>query len=186
MEPDAVKARKYRRFRRKRFWAAGVMDIIACDQHDKWKHFGLWLHIGLDPYPGRIAWLKIWWCNQNPRLIMNYYIEAGRAVGGKSSNGPSSDITKHLLGNLTGIPLITQSDRGRENNGVANLHTCIRHRLDPSLRDTLQHRWCIDKSNIKPEAAWSQMRRQFTPGFESILDQGLNDGFYDPDDPLEK
>lgn len=81
-EPEAVELRKARRFRRKRFWSAGVMDILTIDQHDKWKRFGLWLHIGLDPFPGRIAWLKIWWCNRNPRLINSYYIEAGRKVGG--------------------------------------------------------------------------------------------------------
>ena len=83
-EPEAVGFRKQKRFRRKRFWAAGVMDILTFDQHDKWKRFGLWLHLGLDPYCGRLAWLKVWWCNRNPRLIASYYIEAGRKVGGVS------------------------------------------------------------------------------------------------------
>lgn len=98
MEPQAVALRKQKQFRWKWFWAAGVMDILACDQHDKWKRFGLWLHVSLDPYCGRLAWLKIWWCNRNPWLIAGYYIEAGHNVGG--------------------IPLITQSDRGGENNLV--------------------------------------------------------------------
>jgi hypothetical protein len=52
------------------------MDMWAFDQHDKWMRFGLRLHIGLDPYPGRIEWLKIWWTNSNPRLIASYYLEA--------------------------------------------------------------------------------------------------------------
>ncbi|KAG6848359.1 hypothetical protein H0H93_000889 [Arthromyces matolae] len=165
-EPEAVQSRKQRKFRRKRFWAAGVMDILSIDQHDKWKRFGLWLHLACDPYPGRIAWLKIWWCNRNTRLLNSFYIGAGREVGG--------------------VPLVTQSDRGKENNGIANMHTALRHRLDPSLNDTLQHRWCIDKSNIKAEALWSQLRRQFTPGFENILDKGINEGLYDPLNPLER
>ena len=87
---------------------------------------------------------------------------------------------------FTGIPLVTQSDRGTENNAVMNCQTVIRHRLNPSLVDTLQHRWCVDKSNIKSKAMWSQLRRQFTPGFENQLDYGLNNGLYNPDDPLEK
>ena len=57
--------------------------MLTVDQHDKWKRFGLWLHIGLDPFPGRIAWLKIWWTNRNPRLVTSYYLNASRAVGGK-------------------------------------------------------------------------------------------------------
>lgn len=79
-----------------------------------------------------------------------------------------------------------QSDCGGENNVVANCHTVIHHRLDPSLAGTLQHRWCVEKSNIKPEALWSQLWCQFTPGFETQLDYGLNNGLYNPDDPLKK
>jgi hypothetical protein len=44
-EPDLVKERKARRLKRSRFWAAGVNDLIAVDQHDKWKRFGLALHM---------------------------------------------------------------------------------------------------------------------------------------------
>ncbi|KAF8151403.1 hypothetical protein B0H34DRAFT_755565 [Crassisporium funariophilum] len=40
------------------------------------------MHCSIDPYPGRVAWLKIWWCNRNTHLINGYYISAGRKVGG--------------------------------------------------------------------------------------------------------
>ncbi|KAK2460513.1 hypothetical protein APHAL10511_007476, partial [Amanita phalloides] len=62
----------------------------------------------------------------------------------------------------------------------------IRHQLDPSLQDTLQHCWCIDKTNIKAEAGWSQFHSQWAPGFEDVLDFGVNTGKYDPLNPLEK
>jgi hypothetical protein len=185
IEPDAVAARKSGLFKRRRFWSAGVMEYLSMDQHDKWGRFGLWLHLATDPYTGRIAWLKIWWCNRNPRLLINYYLEAGRQIGGMCVMS-LSDFNFHLILKFLGIPLITMSDRGRENNGIANLHTTIRHRLDPSLRNTLQHRWCIDKTNIKAEAMWSQLRSQWSPGFEDVLDFGINDGLYSPSDPLEK
>jgi hypothetical protein len=61
------------------------MELITMDQHDKWKRFGLWLHLGLDPFAGRIVWLKIWWNNRNPRLITSYYLEAARQEGGTVS-----------------------------------------------------------------------------------------------------
>ena len=82
IEPDAVEARKSGGFKRRHFWSAGVMEYWSIDQHDKWGRFGLWLHLGIDPYTGRFAWLKIWWCNHNPRLLINYYLDAGRQVGG--------------------------------------------------------------------------------------------------------
>ena len=40
--------------------------------------------------------------------------------------------------------------------------------------------------NVKPEALWSDFRRNCTPGFEDILDQGVNDGLYCIEDPLER
>ncbi|KAJ7827354.1 hypothetical protein B0H14DRAFT_2595352 [Mycena olivaceomarginata] len=167
VEPDAVRQRRAFKFKRKRFYSAGVMDLVCFDQHDKWKRFGLWLHLGMDPYPGQLHWLKIWWTNRNPKLVTRYYLDACRNAGG--------------------IPLITQSDLGSENNGIANCHTATRQRLDPSLAGTRQHRWMSKRTmNIKPEATWSQMRRQFTPGFENILDAGVARGLYDINNPLEK
>jgi len=185
-EREAVEFRKARRFKRKPFYSAGVMDLIAFDQHDKWGKFGLWLHHGQDPFAGRIAWMKIWWSNRNNRLITSYYLEAGRKLGGSETAPHIVLYTDDLLIFLSGIPLVTQSDPGTENNGIANCHTCGRQRLDPSLVDTLQHRWMHEKKNVKPEAVWSQMRRQFTPGFENILDYGVFNGLYDPYDHLEK
>ncbi|KAJ7084177.1 hypothetical protein C8R43DRAFT_1051851 [Mycena crocata] len=167
IEPEALKIRRALRFKRKRFWSAGIMDIICFDQHDKWKRYGLFLHLGIDPYSGRLLWLRIWWTNRNPKLITSYYIGACRIAGG--------------------IPLITQSDLGSENYGIANCHTVTRQRLDPSLAGTLQHKWMSKKAmNVKPEATWSQMRRQFSPGFENILEEGVAQGLYSINKPLEK
>ncbi|KAK6991985.1 hypothetical protein R3P38DRAFT_3409105 [Favolaschia claudopus] len=166
IEPDALRQRVAKKFKQKRFWSAGVMDMICFDQHDKWKRFGLWPHLGLNPYTGRILWLNIWWTNRNPKLVTSYYIIACRRVGG--------------------VPLISQSDAGSENYGIANCHTVIRQRLDPTLAGTLQHRWMgKDGLNVKPEAGWSYFRRWFTPAFENILDDGVHQGLYNVEKPLE-
>ncbi|KAJ7720463.1 hypothetical protein DFH07DRAFT_714292, partial [Mycena maculata] len=113
-EPELVKERRKNRLRRKRFWAAGVNDIWAVDQHDKWKYkFGLALHTGIDPFIGFTHWLKIWWTNSNPRLVLSYYLD---------------EVEEQGYG-----PLVSQSDPGTENFGLANGHTLIRHFHDPSL-----------------------------------------------------
>ncbi|KAJ7775966.1 hypothetical protein DFH07DRAFT_766906 [Mycena maculata] len=165
-EPEFVKERRKNRLRRKRFWAAGVNDIWAVDQHDKLKYkFGLALHTGIDPFIGFTHWLKIWWTNSNPRLVLRYYLD---------------EVEEQGYG-----PLVSQSDPGTENFGLANGHTLIRHFHDPSLRGTLQHRWMREKKNVMPEISWSQLRHRFTPGFEDILDIGVNNGWYDPDILLE-
>ncbi|KAJ7106244.1 hypothetical protein C8R44DRAFT_745316 [Mycena epipterygia] len=108
ISPVHLKERRKNRLRRKRFWAAGVNDLWAVDQHDKWKYkFGLALHSGIDPFIGRIHWMKIWWTNSNPRLILSYYLDTVQELGI--------------------MPLVSQSDPATENFGLANGHTLLRH-----------------------------------------------------------
>ncbi|KAJ7133065.1 hypothetical protein C8R44DRAFT_730264 [Mycena epipterygia] len=153
-EPELVKERRKNRLCRKRFWAAGVNDLWAVDQHDKWKYkFGLALHSGIDPFIGRIRWMEIWWTNSNPRLILSYYLDT--------------------------------SDPGNENFDFANGYTLLRHLQDPDLEGTLQHRWMREKKNVMPETGWSQLQHRFMPDFEDILDVGVNNGWYDPNDLVE-
>lgn len=87
---------------------------------------------------------------------------------------------------IVGIPIITQSDPGTENNAIANIQTLMRHRLDPTLADTLQHRFAKGHNNILSEIKWSVFRRDFSPGFEDILQEGVHNGWYDVHDVLEK
>ncbi|KAF7790443.1 hypothetical protein EIP86_001398 [Pleurotus ostreatoroseus] len=77
-------------------------------------------------------------------------------------------------------------DPGTENNNIANAQTVLRHRQDPTLADTLQHKFMGGKRNVKPEISWGLMRKSWAPGFEELLDKGVNEGIYDPDDILER
>ncbi|KIM55944.1 hypothetical protein SCLCIDRAFT_29984 [Scleroderma citrinum Foug A] len=97
-EAHLLSKRKANHLQCRRFWAAGVNDIWAVDQHDKWLRFGLALHTGIKPFSGHILWVK---------------------------------------------------------------------------------------KNIMPEIAWSQLRQRFSPGFESLLDSGVDAGWYDPDNTLQ-
>ncbi|KAG1835956.1 hypothetical protein DFJ58DRAFT_735324 [Suillus subalutaceus] len=92
----------------------------------------------------------------NPQLILTYYLD-----------------TLEELGHM---PMVTQGDPGSENFSIANAHTMLRQWHDPALHGTLQHRWMQSKKNVMPEIMWSQLRRRFTPGFENLLDHGVNAG----------
>jgi hypothetical protein len=63
---------------------------------------------------------------------------------------------------IIGIPIITQSDPGTENYGVANAHTVIRQCLNPSLTGTLQHHFAKGHNNILSEIKWSVFRHDFS------------------------
>ena len=86
----------------------------------------------------------------------------------------------------TGVPIITQSDPGTENYGVANVQTAIRHCLDPNLANTLQHQFAAGHNNILLEIKWSIFRQDFSPGFEDVLEHGVNSGWYDVNNITEK
>ena len=75
-EPDRVAERSVRStFTRKQFYACGVNHIWAMDQHDKWRKFGLFFHIGVEVYSRKILWLRVWHTNSNPHLIAKFYFE---------------------------------------------------------------------------------------------------------------
>ena len=57
--------------------------------------------------------------------------------------------------------------------------------MEPALEGTIQHRWFRKHGNIKPEIHWSVFRRTWSPGFQALLDKGVDDGLYDIGDPLE-
>jgi len=82
--------------------------------------------------------------------------------------------------------LVTQSDLGTENGGIAKGHTMLRQLHDPALIGTIQHRWKREKKNVIPEIFWSGLRRRWSPGFENLLNEGVVSGEFSPGNPLEK
>ncbi|KAG1876492.1 hypothetical protein DFJ58DRAFT_720957 [Suillus subalutaceus] len=135
-EAGHVHQQKAHRLQRRCFWAAGVNDLFAVDQHEKWLRFGLTLHTGIEPFSSH-------------------------------------------------VPMITQSDPGSENYGIANTHTMLHQMYDSSLQGTLQHRWMRTKKNVMPKVSWSQLHRRFTPGYETLLDEGVESSWYDSDNVLQ-
>lgn len=86
------------------------------------------------------------------------------------------------------MPLTTQSDPGSENYGIANFQTYVRHACDPRLAiaNTLQHRWKTDKKNVIPEIFWSQLRSRWAPGFEDLIQLGIDQGWYCVDNFVQR
>ncbi|EGN94589.1 hypothetical protein SERLA73DRAFT_126061 [Serpula lacrymans var. lacrymans S7.3] len=164
--PDEVQGRLKRRLKHSYFWTAGVNKLWCFDQHDKWCRFQLFFHVELEPFSGCVLWLKVWWTNHNPCLICGWYCDVVERLGG--------------------MPLITQSNPGTENNGIANGHTLLRHMQDSALDKSLQHMFKGSHCNIKPEIFWGQFRRRWAPGFEALIEWGVNEGLYDADDALER
>ncbi|KAG2159187.1 uncharacterized protein EDB93DRAFT_1100197 [Suillus bovinus] len=99
-ESDLVHQRKARRLRQKCFWAAGINDLFAVDQHNKWLRFGLALHTGIEPFSGRIMWM-------NPQLILSYYLDTLMELGHTyfKHTGKSMLLTLISAQKTSGLPM---------------------------------------------------------------------------------
>ncbi len=84
-EPDAVDTQQYKWFKRWTFVAIGPNEMWSLDQHDKFKCYGLFFHVGLDPYLGIIHWCKVWWTVRNPKLIACFYLDTAWSIVGMYS-----------------------------------------------------------------------------------------------------
>jgi hypothetical protein len=78
-----------------------------------------------------------------------------------------------------GAPLLTRSSLGNENYNVACAHTHIRHALDPTLSGSIQHEWRHGPSDMKSEQMWCRFRKTWAPGFEALLEKGIEQLWYD-------
>jgi hypothetical protein len=157
--------------------AVGVNHIWIMGQYNKWKQFGLYWHGCLDGFTGKILWLVVWWNTSNPKYVCAQHLKAIKTFGGMFVIVLSflRDLSKPYIG----APLITHSNQGTENFNVAHAQTHIRHALDPTLAGTIQHHWGHGQLNVKCGQMWTRFRRTWVPGFEQLLEKGVNNQWYD-------
>ena len=174
---------KANRLQHHQFWAAGVNDIWAVDQHDKWLQFGLALHTGIEPFSGCILWVKVWHSNWNPQLILSYYLETVESFGRKC-------LTCMLFSLLTCLHTARHPYGDSEwpwNRKVWD-HQCADLTVANAQSDTW--RLCptpMDAHQEEHHAGNCMVTAptSFSPGFERLLDSGLDAGWYDPDNTLQ-
>ncbi|KIK94040.1 hypothetical protein PAXRUDRAFT_143761 [Paxillus rubicundulus Ve08.2h10] len=164
-EPELVQQCKAGHLQHHHFWAAGVNNIWVVDQHNKWLCFRLALHTGVEPFSGQILWMRVWHSNCNLQLILSYYLSTVEKLGF--------------------IPLVTQSDPGTEIFRIPNTQTLLCQMHDPALAGYIQHHWMQKKKNVMPKIAWSQLHQHFTPGSESLLEQGTEEGWFNINNTLQ-
>ena len=82
--------------------------------------------------------------------------------------------------------MLTQSDHGTENYNIAYAHTSMRQALDPGLVGTLQYNFMHGHTNIKPERAWGRPRNTWAGGFETMLNKGITNQWYNTSNLVDR
>ncbi|KAF8509769.1 hypothetical protein BU17DRAFT_77806 [Hysterangium stoloniferum] len=145
VESDEIKQCRHCGFHRHHLWAAGINDVWPQDQHDKWGRFGLWLHAGIEAFSSEINWLKVWWTNKNPRLIVKYYLDTCCVANAHTS------IWHHLDPNLLGT---LQHHFATGHNNILSEIKCLLFRwvAIPWLQTEVDH-WVSLKNKSAPRAS---------------------------------
>ncbi|EGN94122.1 hypothetical protein SERLA73DRAFT_155882 [Serpula lacrymans var. lacrymans S7.3] len=115
-----------------------------------------------------VLWLKTWWTNCNPQLICGWYCDTVEALGVVSNAAVDTE----------------QSGYREQQYCKQAYHAMSPTRPQPS-KDTTTCVWGSHR-NIKPEIFWNQLCQYWSPGFETLLQQGLDNGWYNPDITLHR
>jgi hypothetical protein len=163
-----MQARLRQTCKRRVFRTFGPNHVWAIDGHDKLKRFGITVYGIIDAWSRKILGLYVHVTNNDPRNVGVYFLQ--------------------LVSKIGGVPLKVTADYGTETGDVSMYQMLLSHEFAGITQQEASKRMHHTKSthNQKIEALWSQMMRQHN---RTIIDQimtQIEDGNYDPKDPIEK
>ena len=82
LDPEGRELRSRKRFKRRKYVAAGPNFIWHLDGYDNLKPFGFCIHGAIDGYSRRILWLEVCPSNNDPMITVQYFIDYARLYGG--------------------------------------------------------------------------------------------------------
>ena len=142
LDPDGVDRQLRHRLRRRQYKGRGPNFIWHIDGYDKLKPFGFAIHGCIDGYSRRIMWLEVGTSNNDPTVVVRYFVDCISEVGGTAR--------------------IVRADCGTENCHVAGIQRFLRSNSDDSFAAEKSFMYGRSVSNQRIEAWWSQLRRGCT------------------------
>lgn len=157
IDPEGVSLRLSHRLRRRKYRARGPNFLWHMDGYDKLKPFGFSIHGCIDGFSRRIMWLEVGTTNNDPHVVVQYFLNCVRQVGGS--------------------PSIVRADCGTENVKVAGVQRFLRRDSHDSFAGDKSFMYGKSVSNQRIEAWWSQLRQSCTEfwinHFKDLRDSGV-------------
>lgn len=159
IDPDGVSRRTAHRLQRRLYMCPGPNHTIHIDGYDKLKPYGIAIHGAVDGFSRKILWLQACYSNNNPRLVVKYYLD--------------------FIRRLQGVPKVVRADRGTENTLIHRLQVALRwHHGDGRAKEN-SFQYGRSTANQRIECMWSQLRRMsmtyWINLFKDFRDQGIFD-----------
>ena len=139
LDPEGVRQRSMRRFRRRVYSVRGPNDMWHIDGYDKLKPFGFAIHGAIDGYSRRILWPHVGRSNNDPRIVAQYFVDYIRGIGGTARR--------------------IRADFGTENTHVAQIQRFLRRHNVDSLAKEKSFVYGKSAANQRIESWWSFQRR---------------------------
>ena len=132
LDPDGCEERRTHRLKRRVYINPGPNFCWHMDGYDKLKPFGFPIHGCIDGLSRKMIWLKLSRSNNNPEVILKFYLDSVREFGA--------------------CPQKLRTDYGTENGSVAGAQCWFMSDMDSHIYGTFQH-------NQRIEGWWSFFRR---------------------------
>jgi hypothetical protein len=168
IDPEAMTARLQQTCKRRVFRTYGPNHVWSIDGHDKLTRFGITVYGVINAWSRKILGLFVYVTNNNPRHISVYFF--------------------NLVSKIGGVPLKVTVDYGTETGDVSFYQSKMSHQfagitLEEALAQ-MNHTKSTRNQNI--EALWSQMMKQHKNSIIDHIMLAIENGSYNPEDPVEK
>lgn len=110
------------------------------DGYDKLKPFGFCIHGAIDGFSRWIVWLEVASSNNDPRIVVQYFLDYIRQLGGMAR--------------------ILHGDRGSENGNLVTTQHFFRRSMDDNFAGDKSFIYGKSTSNQRIEAWWGQLRQE--------------------------
>ena len=156
LDPEGVEMRSKRRFRRRRYAAAGPNFIWHLDGYDKFKPYGFCIHGVIGGYSRRILWLEVGPSNNDPMITVQHFIDCVRQ--------------------LRGVPRVVRDDCGTETTHIAAVQRFLRRDGLDSMAGEKSFLYGKSVANQRIEVWWAFLRKSITDWwirfFKDLTDLG--------------
>jgi len=166
LDPEGVECRSKRKFQRRKYHSMGPNFIWHLDGYDKLKPFGFCIHGCIDGFSRRILWLEVGLSNNNPRVIVQYFIDCIRQTGG--------------------VPCVVRGDCGSENVYIAGVQRYLRKDDNDHFSGGKSFLYGKSIANQRIEAWWSILRKSNTSWWINYFKDMRDSGEFNANDPLEQ
>ena len=161
LDPEGIERRKKHRLHRRQYRSNGPNQTWHMDGYDKIKPFGIAISGCIDGYSRQVIWLEAYYTNNDPHVILGYYINT---------------ITMK-----EGCPKRIRADLGTENVLIEQKQKFLRRNDTDDFAGERSFVYGSSHSNQRIEAWWGFLRKHCMQFYMDILHFLREDGLFSGD-----